>query len=527
MNSPLDDFDLDSIGIVAETAMADVRKDPLKWFRYSSEAQRKVVRYAATHEVALRSGNQAGKTTIAAYFVVAMLRGESELDGIKLPPTDSPSVWGVLGKSYKQMADSSIKALQQAIGDWPHKIERGSQGTVTAIWVKPNGWQNDNYRTWSKAIMLPQDGEKPVGLRLDGAWADEPPKWDYWMELRARGRANRPFYRIITFTPEDRREWEPIRFDFAGCEEPGADGKVELRMSVFDNKALSSAHLKGLELAWKNDPLIAARLYGDWIDTTGACPFDAEGLARWEKRCRPPASVLRIGQSEGYRDHFDVEVWWEPEDGEQYMVVADPSSGTKDATKPLGQQEHDPAGVVVIARSSRRLVARWNGYAPAHRVGRLCAELGTRYNRSLVVWERNSGYGESFYLGLGGYGNVYIDHRHDSLHLNLSERMGWATTATTRGVIIGALQKAVLEDGLVMLSRAALENLRSVVMDPMGRIAAAPTFHDEDMIVLGLACHLLETMPFYRQEKAPSESVPWEKNRNHNPVWGSNEFVSF
>ncbi len=58
MNSPLDDFDLDSIGIVAETAMADVRKDPLKWFRYSSEAQRKVVRYAATHEVALRSGNQ-------------------------------------------------------------------------------------------------------------------------------------------------------------------------------------------------------------------------------------------------------------------------------------------------------------------------------------------------------------------------------------------------------------------------------------------------------------------------------------
>lgn len=447
-------------------------------------------------EVYVRAGNQAGKTTIAAYMVVALARGVPEVDGERLPVLETPNTGAVLGKSYKQMSESAVKAVLAALGDWPHKVEKGSQNTVVAIRVKPDRVSSDDVSKWSRILILPQDGEKPVGMRLDWAWADEPPKEDYWHELRARGRANRPFLRLITMTPEDRREWAWLEREFAGCAEPGKDGKVELRLSVLDNKALGPQHLRNLELQWSKDPLFKARMYGEYVDMVGQCPFDREGMVRWEGRCRQGTPETYFGTDGGQK--LTVETWFQPEKGEGYFVIADPSAGIKDE-----KCEHDPAGVIVVSRTKKQVVARWNGYEPAYRVGQLCAELGRKYNDAMVVWERNSGYGEAFYLGLQGYGNVYMEHHHDARRVSFYERLGWTTSATSRGTIIGALQKAVIQDGLVMLSGEALSSMRGFIVQRTGKVEAGYGRHDEDVILLGLACHLLETMPFYRVEESP------------------------
>jgi hypothetical protein len=500
-----EDFPLDEgfdVSLVAEGGLEDVRRDPLKWFRYSSKAQRDLAKHvAAGMEVYLRAGNQAGKTTVAAYVAVALARGASELGGVRLPVLDSPCTGAVLGKSYKQMAESSIKALREALGDWPHKLEMGSQGTVIAIRVKPERSTSDDWKGWSRILILPQDGEKPVGMRLDWAWADEPPKEDYWHELRARGKANRPFLRFITMTPEDRSEWAWLEREFAGCGKPGRNGRIELRLSVFDNKALGAAHLKELEQAWHSDPLLKARLYGEYVDMVGQCPFDSAGLARWEERIRPPLRSDSIALGEGFTP-FLVDVWFERDEAEEYFVLADPSMGIKDE-----KGEHDPGGVIVVSRGTPRLVARWSGYAPAYQLGRLAKALAERYNRALVVWERNSGYGEPFYMGLGGYGNVYLEHHQDAKRLTLYERLGWQTNATSRGAIVGALQKAVIQDGLVMLSGEALSSMRGFIMQRTGKVEAGHGRHDEDVILLGLACHLLETLPFYRVGRSVSDEL--------------------
>ena len=510
------------VSLIAESGLEDARRDPLKWFRYSSEAQGDLVRWVVNGvEVYLRAGNQAGKTTIAAYLAVALARGAGWLDGIQLTVLETPNVGAVLGKSYKQMQESSIKALRQAIGDWPHKLEMGSQGTVIAIRVKPETSRSEDWKTWSRILILPQDGEKPVGLRLDWAWADEPPKEDYWHELRARGRANRPFLRFITMTPEDRAEWAWLEREFAGCQKPGRNGRIELRLSVFDNKALGTAHLKELEQAWRNDPLLKARLYGEYVDMVGQCPFDTEGMARWEALCRAPERTEVVDMGDGHPPHR-VEVWFEPELGESYFVLADPSAGIKDE-----KREHDPAGVIVVARGSRRLCARWNDYTPAFRVGQLSRKLAERYNDALVVWERNSGYGEPFYMGLGGYGNVYMEHHQDSRRLSFYDRLGWATTATSRGAIVGALQKAVLQDGLVMLSGEALSSMRGFVMQRTGKVEAGSGRHDEDVILLGLACYLLETMPFYKVEQSGSDVMEGPGGLFYSPAVRETEWADF
>ena len=108
-------------------------------------------------------------------------------------------------------------------------------------------------------------------------------------------------------------------------------------------------------------------------------------------------------------------------------------------------------------------------------------------------------------MGLGGYGNVYLEHHQDARKLTLYERLGWQTTATSRGAIVGALQKAVIQDGLVMLSGEALSSMRGFIMQRTGKVEAGHGRHDEDVILLGLACHLLETLPFYRVEKSVSD----------------------
>ena len=132
----------------------------------------------------------------------------------------------------------------------------------------------------------------------------------------------------------------------------------------------------------------------------------------------------------------------------------------------------------------------------------------------------DSGYGEAFYLGVGTYGNIYVEHHRDSRSLPLSERLGWLTTATTRGTVIGALQKAIVQDGLLLYSATAVESLKDVVIDKNGRSEAKAGSHDEDMIVLGLAAHLMETMPVWTFQNNKTPDQLWLE-QHHLSVPGS------
>ena len=492
--------DLPPVGpaaLAAETGLSQFAADPIAVFRHTSEATRNATRAVSTfREVYVRAGNRSGKTYWASRLGVALSRGESELDGVAIPMLGSPTVGAVLcgGRAMAEM--SVIKAYLEAVGDWPHHVERNGNATE-AIWVKPKRSKASNWREWSCIRFFVEGGQSLAGMRLDWAHADEPPDWEMWQELRMRGKANRHFVRFISATPMDKKRWKPLRDDYVGCKWPtGKGGKVEISLSVYDNAALSREDIQATEDDskgfWQK-----AKLYGDYVDLTGTNPFDADGLKRWAERCCEPLRREVWTTQKGVPIEIDV---WEDADSEPHLVVADPSAGIWDEA-----EEHDPCEFIVVGRVSRRVKARYNGYINAHELGRLTRHYAERYGNALLVWERNSGYGEAFYLGVGPYGNVYVEHHRDARHLPLSERLGWFTSATTRGTVIGALQKAIVQDGLYLYSAAAVDSLGDVVIDRNGRIEAGAGCHDEDMIVLGLAAHLLETMPvwtFDRQKSA-------------------------
>ena len=484
--------------LAADLGLASFRADPIAAFRFSSQAQRDATRALSLfQETVLRAPNRGGKTMWAAHAFVGISRGCTELDGVALPVLGTPCHGLVLAKGREMSKLSAIQAYKDAIGDWPHHIEKNGN-VIAALWVKPNRSKSDDWNDWSSIRFFVEDGQSLAGMRLDWAHGDEPPSESDWMELRMRGRANRHFVRCITFTPIDKREWAWLRAMLRGCEWPrGKDGRVEIIMRhMRENTVLSAADIQQAEYNAKGK-LAKAKLEGEYVDLTGSNPFDPDGLARWAERCTPGT---KVPFDAGGLTHT-WESWNDHDPAEEYFVICDPSQGIEDE-----RGEHDPCEAIVLSRRHPRLIARYNGYLTAHELGRLAASMGHRYGYAMVVWERNSGYGESFFHGLGGYGNVYIEHHRDSLALTLSQRIGWSTNASTRGTIIGALQEAIKQDTILVQSAECVESLKNVIVNRLNRIEAGPGAHDEDMIVLGLGAHLLQTLPIYDFRKNGSGS---------------------
>lgn len=422
---------------------------------------------------------------MGAYAGIALSRGVSKLDGIDIPVLSTPCVGVVLLKSKQQGVESAVKAYLEAIGDWPHHIAYSNSGLghVGFIYVKPNGNVSDDHKTWSKIMFLSEDGEFPVGLRLDWIHADEPPLENVWRELLIRGKANKPFIRFITATPLKRSDWEWIRKEFMGCEERSNKGRVEIRWSIYDNEALSRSHIASLEQSMENDPLRDARLRGDYIDTSGMCPFDYRALQAWRKQARPPTRTEIV---DGARFHEKLEVWDEPDPNEQYMVLMDPSAGVEGA---------DRCGLWVVARKRRAGVARFFGYLSAYDLGVLGRRLCERYNKGMAVPEMNGGYGEALLIGLDGWRNIYFGEHYDKINGTRANRIGWYTTQTSKGTIVTALQRACKADDFYIPSDEAIESLMAVVMDDQQKIIRNPGQNHEDMILLGLAAHVTEQIP--------------------------------
>jgi hypothetical protein len=442
---------------------------------------------------------------------IGLARGVKELDGEPLPPIQTPNIGFVFVEDYKSAKEGVLAAYLNALGDWPHHTVSvaGLLDYIGLIYVRPNDCDSDDIRDWSKIYFITQQGEAPEGARIDWAHADEPPAEKFWREARFRGKANAPLYLFITATPLYRSQWEWLKKDFpVRSDSPNAD-RVTVVGTVYDNKALSAKHIAGLELLVKGDPLEAARLRGDFVDVEGKSPFDYAALQRWMKRTADPAirpDVLIEAEQEGEGGRFITKMqvrydcWEMPSPDEEYFLICDPSLGIRDAL-------HDPAAIHVYSRRNPRLVARYNDYLPGYALGNLAWILALKYNRALIDVDVTGGYGEPVLNALARvrYMNVNSDDYADRPG-SLSSRLGFRINAANRSEMIGATQRALLEDSITVWSEDVVRCLMDVSIDPAGKVLAAPGKHDEDLICLGRAAHLLESRPAPRPRRKPQSS---------------------
>lgn len=480
--------------------------DPLRGYRHACEAAKHLMENVAHAEVYWRAPNSGGKTTGGCALDVAFARGLKELGGVTLPPIAVPNVGWILTTSYKQQIDSSQKALLQWLGNWPHKIawvQGESKGYIETVYVATalcKHGTDERCATCSRIVFHCAESNSAIGGRIDWAHADEIPPEHVWREVRARFTAGRPFYRYITATPMRRREWEWIREDFRACEgkHRPVNGRMELRSSLHDNRFLSPRQIEAVLESWQGDPLYDARSKGDYVDTEGDCPFDLPSLQRWQKSCREPAIERITVQTEKTFDdgrylvarHCDVEVWEKPQEGATYLMVLDPSTGVKSKT-------HDPAGLHVYRRGSRpTLVLRYDDYLEPYGLGYLASLIGRRYHNALVDIDMTGGYGAPTVTALSQqrYHNIMRDYHEDRPGAQTG-RLGFTITAVNRSEITTAIQRALLEDSVDMPSADVISCLMGVTEDEKGKWLAGPGRHDEDMICMGRALHLMSTLP--------------------------------
>ena len=448
----------------------------------------------AGDECALDGANQSGKTIGGAALLVALAQGRASLGEIELPALAQPTVWWVLTQTYKQQVESTQKAVLRWIGATPHKIRpvSGNPEAAQLILVR-NRQSTADIKSWSRVWFHVQStGETLPGGRVDGVWADEPPDIDCWQEAMARGQPGRPFFKWITYTPIRRREWEPLKLRFAGCDNQPSHGRIRLHASIKDNPWLSPAYVRSLEDLWRGQWDYDARMFGAEVDDTGSCPFMQSdqlraGMSRWQSRVKAPELIeLTLRSDSNTPLRRSLEIYHEVEQGESYYATVDPSLGIPDP-------QHDPGEFCIFSRMKPKLVARFGGYLEPYALGFMAARAMQRYApQDPLDIERNDNLIIQVMRGAreAGHQHFAAESRQDKFKGQIEQVYGWSTTSSNRGGMIAAVQAAILEDSIEINSQSVLDCLRGVVVNPRGRIEAGYRKHDESMICLGRFAHV-------------------------------------
>ena len=467
--------DLQSLALALRAAQDARRADPLAGFGWPSDKHKRAFAYVVDGlELHLRAANYGAKTFSGAAFAVACARGVPMLDGITVPVAKVPNVGAVVVRDYGQQVDSSQAAILHWLGDYPHEVSWINKGLGYAgtIRIKPEGWTNPDPETWSRIVFVSQENaDKALGARWDWAWGDEPPIEAIWREVRKNCK-----HLWITETPLKRSEWEWLQTDFAGCLWTPRDGRVEATASLYDNRFLSSEDVARLEARYRGDKLIKARLYGDYVDADGECPFDYDALNDMKARCVA---------GEAWEHDRRVVLWRGPERGKSYRITLDPSSGIAG---------RDKAGLWLVSVDDRAGIGRLYDHVPVAGLGRAALRLAREYNDAELVPEMNGGWGEALLAEWGDYRNVWREKPLDNVTRRTSNRVGWWTDESSRGVIVSALQRCLLDDSLSIPSVEAVDALMAIRIGDRDKLIRAPHQNWEDMICLGIQAHLLNTV---------------------------------
>ena len=539
--------DLRAMGLAARAGLDLPLRDPLKFRRMSSVAQRRACEFVARGvETYWTAGKAGAKTSGFAHVFVAMMRGLRRIDGrllkrrgpewirewdrrqpfapkdedeecwIDLPGLVNGEAWRhvVIVNSYDQAILSSNAAYLKLIGRWPHEIgyvDSPRTGRIKTIRVKPDGWMSDDPATWSQAIFISQEGmteddvKRVQGMRVDSCHGDEAPMRRLWQEIRARQDAGRRLYLGIGYTPQVRAEWEWLHESdegFNNCADFPRGGRVWIRSSVEDNRAMSVPDLRSRYNKAKGDLEFRARWDGEHVDVSSQCPFPHKPMDRLLAQCqkgRRDRYVLR----EPTEARPDIEVApavverWVPYNPlHKYVGIFDPSRGIDDG-------KHDPCEMQVWDWTEPMLVARFGqmeragGFLDEDALAILADMVGREYGGMLIDGEVSGGYGVTFFARLRElrYPNLAHDDKTVSPGVYRKE-YGWVASQTTNGEIVGALIRGLKEGSFQCWSADVIRQWKDVRMAQDGTtpgVKRGARHHREAMICAGRALHRIQT----------------------------------
>lgn len=194
----------------------------------------------------------------------------------------------------------------------------------------------------------------------------------------------------------------------------------------------------------------------------------------------------------------DLEVWKLPQDGECYVIGADPAEGLN----PKGDPDNCSASV--LRRRDGLQVAHLEGCWGTHDFGMMLVSLARFYNDALLCIERNN-HGHAVInsaVNMGGYphqvgrepSGVYVHVQYDQrdYQKELSKKPGFPTTAESKTLALDALKTGVEQDLTRKIqSPKTLRQMIRFVELPGGKYGGEANSHDDSVMSEAMASWML------------------------------------
>lgn len=188
----------------------------------------------------------------------------------------------------------------------------------------------------------------------------------------------------------------------------------------------------------------------------------------------------------------------DPEPGVGYVLSADVAEGKTVQVGQAGEGGSDYSAAVLLRADSGRQVGHYRGRPRPGEYGVVLAALGRRYNKALLVVERNNhGHAVIEKLKDLDYPCLYVHATHGQLKGD--GEFGWLTTERSRALALAHLQNVLARGIDWIASREVLVELNTFVHSHRGRMEAQAGTHDDLVMSLAIACYVLPQVPRYRR----------------------------
>lgn len=169
------------------------------------------------------------------------------------------------------------------------------------------------------------------------------------------------------------------------------------------------------------------------------------------------------------RRNGELEVWFPPVKGKQYLLAVDPAGGGS---------EGDYSAVEVLEMESGLQCAEFAGHIGGLELARFVAGLACEYNQAWVVVERNN-------HGSGVLAHLEMSCKYERIFRQCGQA-GWLTTSLSRPAVLGRLDAALVEEPRRFMSIRLLGECRSFVRLPNGSTGARAGTHDDRVMAMAI-----------------------------------------
>lgn len=198
------------------------------------------------------------------------------------------------------------------------------------------------------------------------------------------------------------------------------------------------------------------------------------------------------------KEYGAVQMWRRPEPGRMYVMGGDPARGIDVSESKRGDDPDWSVGIVLDRESGEQVAMVRERLRPS-KFARYTYLLGRWYNWAFVVPESNAhGLGYIEELIRLGYPveRIYRRQRDPSdRRAGRIDELGFETTEVSRPWLINALDSAIREQAISIRSAIALQECRTFVIKPNGKMEHQTGCHDDCVFGLGLAVMGLRQAP--------------------------------